>query len=335
MLSKVKDIDFLAIGDITTDAFIRLKDAEVHCNINNEKCELCVSFGAKIPYEFAEIVRGVGNSPNAAVAASRLGLSSALLTSTGDDQNGKECLESLKKDKVITDYIKVEKGKPTNYHYVLWYGSDRTILVKHNDYNYEIPKNLPAPKWIYLSSMGASSAPFLDKIVEYLKNNPGTKLAFQPGTFQISLGVNRLKEIYKRSECFFCNLDEAKKILKTEERDVKKLLKGLRKLGPKIVLITDGPKGAYIFDGKEGWYIPMYPDQKPPYDRTGAGDAFSSTIIAAIALGKPIKEALAWGPINSMNVVRYIGAQAGLLSRSELEKYLKNAPKSYKIKKLI
>ena len=35
-----KQIDFLAIGDITTDAFIKLKEAHVTCNINHEKCEL-------------------------------------------------------------------------------------------------------------------------------------------------------------------------------------------------------------------------------------------------------------------------------------------------------
>ena len=29
--------DFVAIGDITTDAFIRLKDADVHCEVNAEK----------------------------------------------------------------------------------------------------------------------------------------------------------------------------------------------------------------------------------------------------------------------------------------------------------
>ena len=74
MFWNKKKIDFLAIGDITTDAFIRLKDAEVHCSVNNEKCELCVSFGDKVPYEFVEVVRAVGNSANAAVSASRLGL---------------------------------------------------------------------------------------------------------------------------------------------------------------------------------------------------------------------------------------------------------------------
>jgi hypothetical protein len=43
--------DFIAIGDITTDAFIRLKDVRVHCDINDVQCELCVRFGDKVPYE--------------------------------------------------------------------------------------------------------------------------------------------------------------------------------------------------------------------------------------------------------------------------------------------
>ena len=73
----------------------------------------------------------------------------------------------------------------------------------------------------------------------------------------------------------------------------------------------------------------MYPDPAPPVDRTGAGDSFSSTFTAAIALGKTPAEALAWGPVNSMNVVQHIGAQAGLLSRAELERLLEQRPAEY------
>jgi len=75
--------------------------------------------------------------------------------------------------------------------------------------------------------------------------------------------------------------------------------------------------------------MPMYPDPAPPVDRTGAGDSFSSTFTAAIALGNDLPTALSWGPINSMNVVQHIGAQKGLLSREKLEEHLKNAPKDY------
>src|SRR3989344_3978938 len=61
-------MDFLAVGDIVVDDFIRLKDANVHCNINNEDCEICMRWGDKIPYDFHEVVPAVGNASNAAVA---------------------------------------------------------------------------------------------------------------------------------------------------------------------------------------------------------------------------------------------------------------------------
>ena len=78
----------------------------------------------------------------------------------------------------------------------------------------------------------------------------------------------------------------------------------------------------------------MYPDPKDPVDRTGAGDSFSSTFTAAIALGKSPAEALSWGPVNSMSVVQYIGAQEGLLTREKLEEHLKNAPATYQAVKI-
>ncbi len=68
----MNQLDFLALGDITTDAFIRLKEASVHCNIHKEECELCMRFADKIPYESVTVVRAVGNAPNAAVSAARL-----------------------------------------------------------------------------------------------------------------------------------------------------------------------------------------------------------------------------------------------------------------------
>jgi sugar/nucleoside kinase (ribokinase family) len=131
------------------------------------------------------------------------------------------------------------------------------------------------------------------------------------------------------TEIFFCNKEEAQEILKTEEPDIPTLLRGIRELGPKMPVITDGPKGAFALEGDTAWFMPMYPDPKPPIDRTGAGDSFSSTFTSAIILGHDVPTALSWGPINSMSVVQYIGAQAGLLRREQIEEYLKNAPDFY------
>ncbi len=329
----MKKIDFLAVGDIVIDAFIKIKDAHVHCKIDTEACELCLRFGDKVPYESLNVIPAVGNSPNAAVSAARLGLNTALITNIGNDQNGKDCLVSLKKDKVRSDYITVEKNKNTNYHYVLWYDIDRTILIKHTEFNYKFPK-LGEVSWMYLSSLASNSLEYHKEIVEFLKKNPETKLAFQPGTFQMKFGTENLKDIYERTEIFFCNLEEAQRILKIQSKDVLVLSKGIAALGPKMVVISDGPNGAYFYKDGELWYNSIYPDIIPPLERTGAGDAFSSTFTAALALGKSPLEAFSWGPINSMSVVQYIGAQTGLLNREKLEEYLKNAPENYKIRKI-
>ena len=325
--------DLVSVGDTVIDAFILLRDAHVHCKIDTDACELCLRFGDKVPYESVTVVPAVGNSANAAVSAARLGLNSAFVTNIGDDKHGKDCLDSLKNNKVITDYVTIEKNKNTNYHYILWYDIDRTILVKHTEFNYKFPE-LPKVSWIYLSSLANNSLSYHQEIALYLKNNPDVKLAFQPGTFQIKLGLEKLKDIYARTEIFFCNVEEAEKILERQSKDVLELSKGISVLGPKMVSISDGSNGAYLYFNNELWHIPIYPDIAPPLERTGAGDAFSSTVTCALALGKSPLEAFTWGPVNSMSVVQDIGAQRGLLTREKLEEYLKNAPENYKAKKI-
>ena len=144
------------------------------------------------------------------------------------------------------------------------------------------------------------------------------------------MGYEEIKDIYQNTEIFFCNKEEAQEILNSTEQDVPTLVRAIRELGPTIPVITDGPKGAYTVDtDDQAWHMPMYPDPAPPVDRTGAGDSFSSTFTAAIILGKDPAEALSWGPINSMSVVQYIGAQEGLLTREKLEEYLAKRPDDY------
>jgi sugar/nucleoside kinase (ribokinase family) len=94
-------------------------------------------------------------------------------------------------------------------------------------------------------------------------------------------------------------------------------------------VISDGHDGAYASDSQSRYKMPIYPDPKPPFERTGAGDAFTSTFVAAIMKGATIEAALLWAPINAMNVVQKVGAQAGLLNVHQIDQYLRLAPSSY------
>ncbi len=329
-------IDFFAIGDIVTEPFIRLKDARVHCNLKDEDCEICMRWGDKIPYDSFILVPAVGNASNAAVAAARLGLRSALRAYVGHERYGEECLEVLKKEHVDTTYMVVDPVRPTNYHYVLWYEHQRTILVKHEDYDYTVPTLPAAPRWIYLSSLAAHSQPYHEALAEWFFTMPEMKVAFQPGTFQIKLGAEVLKKIYERSEIVFCNKEEAQRILgKPLGSDMGDLLAGMRALGPKIAVITDDIRGAYALSDAGAIHIPRYPDSRPPFEITGAGDAFAATTVAALALGKPLEEALRWGSANASAVLQEVGAQKGLLTREHLETAIANPPAAFAAEPLL
>ncbi|KKS78097.1 MAG: Sugar kinase, ribokinase family [Parcubacteria group bacterium GW2011_GWC1_43_11b] len=324
--------DLITIGDLTTDAFIHLHEGKIRKNSTGP--ELCLRFGDKIPYESVTIIPAVGNSANVAVATARLGLRTALITDIGADGYGQRAMLTLKQNRVVTKFIKIHKNLSTNFHFVLWRNDDRTILVRHEKFPYQLPTT-PAPRWLYLSSLGPDSLTFHSQIVDYLKNHSTVKLAFQPGTYQIKLGVKKLAPIYRRTEILFCNRDEAKRILKTKNDNIKKLLTTLRELGPKIAIITDGKKGAYVQNKLgQNFFIPIFPDIDKPLERTGAGDAFAGAIITALISGEPLDKALLWGPINSSGVIRQIGAQAGLLDQKALTQLLAKAPTSYQIKSL-
>lgn len=332
------NLDVMCVGDVVTDAFIKLlpHEAEIKNDPKNHHPLLCMTFGTKIPFEEAIVVHGVGNSPNAAVCFSKLGLHTALYANVGDDRVGEDILISLRSHNVSTEFVRINKGMSSNYHYVLWYGADRTILIKHEPYPYIWP-HIPSskkPRWIYLSSIGEKAAHIHDNITSFLEENPDTKLAFQPGTFQIREGASKLKKLYEKTEVFAVNLEEAQIVTGNNTTDVVKLIKKLHALGPKIVVVTDGPKGSYASDGSIVYSMRNFPDPHRPYDRTGCGDAYTATFVAALAWGKDIKTALMWAPINPMSVVQKLGAQAGLLPKKNLLNLLDHAPKDYRPKEI-
>ena len=329
---KKEQLDILAVGDIAVDVFIKIKEAETKCDPAEDHCELCLRYGGKIPYESINTCYAAGNSSNVSICTSKLGFKTGLISNLGDDDDGCRCLEKLNNVGVKTDFISREKDKLTNCHYVLWYGTERTILTKHQDYRYKWLDDkkmgrFVSPKWIYLSSLGENSTSLHGEILEYLVKHQEVKLAFQPGTFQIKLGKDALKDIYEHTEILLSNKQEAEKILETKNKTIPELLPMIYLLGPKTVVITDGLNGACAYDGKDIFFMKALPHT--PVESTGAGDAFSGSFVGAVVLSKSISEALVWGAINAKSVVEHIGPHDGLLSRDEIEKEIKNIQVDY------
>lgn len=321
----------LCVGDIISGSFITLsqEDAEVTTDDKGYK-RLSFELGAKLPYESLDVVRAVECAPNAAVSMARLGLDVSLMSWLGDDATGQEAAKYLKEQGVHTDDLVVEHGVGSNYHFYLRYGADRTKLQKFENYSYQWHEPRQKPDWLYLGVLGEKTWPLHEAILAYLAANPDIKLAFQPGMYHLIWGTEKMTPFYRRAEVVVLNREEAAKVTGREREDIAGLIRGMHELGVKTAVVTDGPDGAYASDGQRTLFMPIYPDLKEPLDRTGAGDAFASTLTAILARGESLETALTWAPINSMNVSQYLGAQQGLLTEQELQDYLRRAPEDYK-----
>ncbi len=353
MLKKIfsNKYDIVTIGDIAVDAFIKLGQDQARTSVNpiTGHRELSLAYGEKIPYEESIEVFAVGNSGNAAVSASRLGMKTAIISNVGDDIYGQKSLEKLKFEGVDAQFVKNNVGKKTNYHYILWYKDDRTILTKHEEYNYILPHTINT-KWLYLSSLSEHSTKFHKEIENYLEKNPDVKLIFQPGTYQLKMGSQALAKIYARTKLFFCNLEEAEMIvgvdiIKTsadaQERaqNIKRLLLEIYALGVKLPVITDGSAGAYVLVDGSPYRMPIYNDIAKPVERNGAGDAFASTFSVCYmkdggGANADVEKCLKWASINSMNVCQHIGSHEGLLNEAQIREFLSKAPKGWGLVKM-
>lgn len=321
--------DLISIGDSVIDTFIPLLEAEVESSKHDEEIKLCLPFGRKIPVGQA-ISMVAGNAANNAVGASRLNLKVAIYTNVGnfgDDKDDDRIINKLKKEKVDTKYVVDNDDLPSNHNIILDYKGERTILTHHQPWKFNLP-DLEKSKWIYLTSLSTSfvKSDLISQIINYLDRS-GAKLIFNPGTFQIKVGVKKYPRLLSLVEVFIVNKEEAKLVLNHDDDNitVKKLLDGIADLGCKKVVITDGDKGAYGFDGEKYFHIEPFPAKL--VQKTGAGDAFSSGVLAGLFYGEDLTGAMRWGAANSASVIEHIGAQVGLLTLDQMQEKLKENKK--------
>ncbi len=322
--------DLISIGDTVIDTFIPLLEAEVESVNHGNEIKLCLPFGRKIPVG-QSVSMVAGNAANNAVGASRLGLKTAIYTNVGNLGDGKDddqVIKKFKKEGVDTRYVVDSNNLPTSHNIILDFKGERTILTHHQAWKFELP-DLDQSKWVYLTSLSPSFVKLnlISQLINYLERS-NAKLFFNPGTFQISLGIKKYPRLLSLVEVFIVNKEEVKLILEIKDEEnlpIKKLLDGIVDLGCKKVVITDGNEGSYGFDGENYYHLVAFPAKL--VQKTGAGDAFASGTLAGLFYGENLASAMRWGAANSASVVEHIGAQTGLLTHAQIKERLKQNSK--------
>lgn len=325
----MENYDLLSIGDASIDVFMVPMESETICEIDTKKCLIAFSYGDKIPVKNLEFSIG-GNAANNAVGTRRLGISTGIVLTLGQDNVGDMIVKRLKDELVDPTYVIQQPSTSSNYSTIINYSGERTIFVYHAPRSYEFPIKLPTPPWVYLTSMGESFRPFYIHMYDWLKANPQIKLAFNPGSWQLRSKFEDIADIVSLTHIIFVNREEAEKLtnfgISTDKE--RELLIALSKLGPKNCVITDGSRGAFAYDSINGKFYKVGVLPVDAYERTGAGDAFGSGVLSALIHGKTLDEALIWGTCNSASVIGYTGSQKGLLKLSEMDAWITRAKSS-------
>ena len=317
----------LSIGGATFDLFMRTEKNLIH------ECDAHKSFalplGGKIRVQEVIDTCG-GGANNTATGLARLGCAAAFAGVLGNDQWGQALLENLKREHVDTRFTTVVEGETSSFSLILLSESgERTILYDPgtNRHLHDVTfdrEAAAAMDWIYLNHMHKDTCVIEDDLIAMLRSTPQLHLTWNPGGSQIEIGLTSDNTRHLLSHCDLLLLNKEEALGFTKTTTIREAIRLLSAAGAKAICVTDGKHGVTATDGTTLYHCPT--PVCPVVDTTGAGDAFGTGVTWALLSGKDLPTALKAGTINAMSVVGAIGAQAGLLTQTEMQLALESTP---------
>ena len=313
--------DIITFGSATRDTFLRLKKDNYRILESESPTgkDLCFSLGSKIFIEGLHISSG-GGGTNTACTFSNQGFNVAYCGKIGNDKRGEAIIEDLKRFKVDTGFLKKDKNHLTAYSVILSLPhKERTILVYRGACHFMTEEDIPfskfkKAKWFYLAPLSEESAELFGPLVRFAEKN-NIKVISNLGNSQIKLREEILKPILKKIDILILNLEEASLLSKIPIQKEKEIIKKLLSRTKGIIVITKGMEGSVICDGKYIFRAGI--PSVLPFEKTGAGDAFSSGFLSGLLKKNDIKYAIQLATANATSCIQKIGAKNGLLKKGE------------------
>lgn len=312
--------DVITVGAATRDLFLKSRDFSVaEAGQYLAGRAECLPLGAKIVVRHIEFVTG-GGATNAAVSFTRKGLSAAAISKIGRDAGGRQIIEDMAHEGVVTRFVQETASVGTAYAIALIaVNGERSELVYRGASDHIDPASIPWPeclaKWFYMSSVGGNLE--LVRMVVENAHHQRAKVAWNPGSLELHQGLAKLKSILKHVEILILNQEEAAELTSLPFEDTTNIFMTLRALVSGMVLMTRGPEGALVAVGKHLYNCGIFPERTVA-DRTGAGDAFGSGFVAGIIIDGSVEEGLRIASANATAKIEHIGAKAGLLTLRQL-----------------
>jgi sugar/nucleoside kinase (ribokinase family) len=319
--------DVITIGSATQDVFVKSAGwKERPDGSAPDGIDACIPLGSKLGIDELVFATG-GGATNAAVTFSRFGLKTACFSRVGNDETGDSIIRQLKSERIETNGIQRDTDRTTGYSIILVSGEGyRGILTHRGAASHLDAKQFPwhrsgkivnrpyKAKWIYLTSIGGD-VKTLKSIFDHAKKM-GARVAWNPGNAELELGRKKLLPFLKATDVLLVNREEAAMLAHVAPRFLEDAMKKLGELPRQALVITDGKNGAYVRTHGATLYSPALRGKR--LNTTGAGDAFGSAFVGALAKGHYMDDALRAGLLNAHGVVTHMGAKAGILKKFPL-----------------
>ena len=277
-----------------------------------------VLVGSKVDIDHLSYEVG-GGGINSAITFVRHGHEAIFISNVAHDTAGEAIMRVLDREGIDNSYVNFVGRKATGTSVILLdsKGGERTILTyrgaseKFDNLTAE-DLDLIQPDFMYVTTLRGDMNTLL-KFFEKAREL-GTKIMFNPGIKELEQ-PKKLIGLLEDVDILLVNKSEAAKIVPGVV--LTELLYHLNNYVP-MAIITDGAMGGIAGNRETGeiYRFGIYEDVKMR-DATGAGDAFGSGFLAALADGKSFKRSLVFASANSTSVVTKVGANRGILTGKE------------------
>jgi ribokinase len=311
------NVKILTFGAATQDVFLTGKALHARRDVRTRDYVEQFPLGAKIDVENVYFDTG-GGATNAAVTFARQGLHVGYVGKIGHDPAGAEVQRVLRREGVAIDRLVYDAKLATGYSTILLAPNGERTILTHRGASHDLKakdiaiRTLEAD-WFYITSL-AGNLDLLGKLLKHA-NNHGIQVALDPGNAELAQ-TKKLRALLPLVTALKANAEELRTLFGGD--NLRDTVVRAADTCPYIVG-TNGPAGSYASAGGKLYQAGMYQKVKP-VDRLGAGDAFGSGFVAALAKGLPMEDALSLGSANASSVVAQIGAKTGILKTSRIKR---------------
>lgn len=244
-----------------------------------------------------------GKGANQAIATSRLGAHSYLVSRVGMDPFGQQVLRNLNEEKVNVAYVVEDEEEDTGTAYVNASEEGNAItVVPAANYNLS-PKDIDAAeKFLLTSDLILTQLEIPLKTVEYLFSK-AKKLGKKIGIY--AAPASRLSDdIINQASFIVAKSTDLETIFGEGNHD--EIIKHL----PNKLFVRDGANSTSFFDGAEMKYFRNNPKEEA--HSMGLGDAFTSGFSIALLHSNSIEDCVKFGNEVALKAADYRGSQKGL-----------------------